>query len=141
MAAYCTLTDVEAYLPTITISATGTTPTDAQVSGYITLVTAEIDGVLRSIGIDPQPTDADSLGYLKVTCVVGAAATVLAAKFGQASEEAKEVRTRYQLMLDAIRDGALHIEAASDRMHFGEGFTLNSLGEARAAAVTKETTF
>ena len=140
MADYCALADVQAYLPNVTISTT-TVPTSTQVGTYITLVTAEINGVLRSLGIDPPPTDADSVGYLKAVCVYGTAATLLAAKFGQASDEAKELRTAYRDMLSAIRDGALHIDAASDRMHFGEGFSTNSTGEERVPAVTKETTF
>lgn len=140
MAVYCTLADVKAYLTTVTISS-ATTPTEAQTSDYIDLVSAEISGLLRSRLVSVPPTDTDAADYLRTIAVYGVAAAVLAAKFGHGSDGAQAADARYRDCLAAIRDGAMDMYAAISGTHFGEGFSVDSSGAARTPAVTKETTF
>lgn len=140
MAAYCTTADVKAELATVTISS-ATTPTEAQVTSMIVRVSAEINGVLRARGVTVPPSDDEATDYVKTLAVYGTVASVLAAKFGHGTPQAAAAEERYRAMLGNVRDGALDIYSLASGTHFAEGMTLDSTGETRTAAITREMTW
>ena len=140
MAAYCTTADVKAELATVTISSS-TTPTEAQTTGYIVRVSAEINLALRSRGVTVPPTDDEATDYIKTLAVYGTVASVLAAKFGHGTPQAAAAEERYRAMLGDIRSGALDMNTAAQGAHFAEGMTLDSEGTTRTAAITREMTW
>ena len=142
MADYAALADLEALLPMVTISGTGTEPTDTQATGYLTLITAEMNGVLAGRGYTLPVSDADALAYLKTVCLYGAAAMVLRAKNPTTPDVDAAYRTAYREALEDIRSGRVLVpDAATDESTIGEGFTTNSEGEAYVPSVTLETEY
>ena len=144
MADYCTLAELEALLPSLTISTTGTVPTDAQATVYITHVTAEIDGVLRSLGYAAPIDDTSALAQLKTLCLYGAAALTLKAAFpsdggaGADGGGAGFYEAKYQAMLGTLRDGSLSVDDSRETGWIGEGFTTDSDGDAYAPFIERE---
>lgn len=72
MASYCTITDVNGYVPQSPFTPT-TTPTQAQVQGYIDQVANQIDLTLANLGyVTPVVTGAKSLIELRKANAWGA---------------------------------------------------------------------
>lgn len=82
--ALVTLDEIRDELPTVTISAAGTTPTEAQAERMITRVEGDIRALVSGYGV-PWPTDPDSdaATYLRATIIEGAKCLILRAKHAQ----------------------------------------------------------
>jgi hypothetical protein len=75
--AYSAYTDVQAALKQLTISATATKPTQAEVTAYIILIDAEMDATMAGAGILTPVTASSKTSYLKKVSVDGTSAMVL----------------------------------------------------------------
>ena len=139
MTDYATADALSDLLPMVTVNE-ATEPTTAQVEGYITLRSAELDAVLGGRGYSLPVTDSDALAYLKTVCLYGVAAMVLRAKFPTSENVEAAYAALYRDALADIRDGRVLIpDAALETDTIGEGFTVDADGEATAPLITRKT--
>lgn len=119
--AYCALDDVKAKCPRLPMTATST-PTQAQVEGYIDGCTAEIDGILVALGYVVPATGMESLKLLKKICSDGAAFYSLGAAFSNVgpnrSDQGEAYRIAYKDALSALRKGESILSDAPLATHF-----------------------
>lgn len=111
MADYAAHADVEALLAGRAAFSSTSKPTDAQVDGFCSQITIELNGVLAGAGYATPVTDTDALKPVKLYCCYGAAYLAERARYPErkASEEdpAEEWWERYQNALEMIRAGEL----------------------------------
>jgi len=103
--AYCIVSDVQAQIPKVDLSASTSKPNATDVGGYIAFCDAQIRGVLLKAGYDPDPVDVHALDYLKMTCVLGASSLAERAAF-PGKDVWKELWDMYQDNLKSIADGS-----------------------------------
>lgn len=127
MADYCTLAEAKAFLPMVTISATGTEPTETQVTSYISYVTSEVNAILVGRGYSLSQTDDDALAYLKTVCLNGVASLVLRAKHPTIPDIDASYRQAFRDALADIREGRVLVpDGSTESSSIGEGFTYES---------------
>jgi len=120
--AYCLLEEVNNWLPSVTIAASGTQPTIAQAEAIMADVAAEIDGELRGRGYALPVTDEQTLAYLKTVNIYGACAGILHAKFPTEPAFAQDWEARYQNALQAIRAGTTALDQGRSSSSVASGF-------------------
>jgi hypothetical protein len=124
VSSYAVLSDVQAFLPQWRIGA-DTRPAATEVSGFLTRLSARLDGIAAANGYATPVTGAQSLDLLKSVCLAGAGWYVGRTLFPQGGvpmvdEYAKE----YQDMMQQIMDSYL---ALSDAPTLSSGAPLSEL--------------
>jgi len=84
---------------------TNETPDTTDVDFYITDVEAQVNGVLRSVGISTAVTDATAIAYLKTVTFLGVSTIYIDAKFAldETNEKAERFRKRFETEIERIR--------------------------------------
>lgn len=112
-----TLAEVKDYLPQMVINTTSK-PSEAQVSGMITNITAEVRARLQACGaVWPADPASDPAIFLKQTIMEGIIYSVLRARFmltkgAMQPEEVSNARTAYNDRLKVICDVARGVQSA-----------------------------
>jgi len=83
--AYCLANDIKVLLGHTADYSTATIPKLTEIQTEIDNISNEIDFVLKAVGIVTTPTDAATLGRLKVACSFGAAGRIGYSGFGNNS--------------------------------------------------------
>ena len=124
--AYCTLADVQTYMPKVTFTAISH-PSSTEVLGYAMDIAADMRGVLDRGGYEVVTTDADALRQLKLIAVFGTAALAEKAAF-PGSDSWLSAWELYKQGIARIRAGELFglaTESGSELALPRSGYTAN----------------
>lgn len=105
MADYTTVEAVQGLVPGFGTFSDTTKPTSTQVEGYITDITAAIDGKIHRAGYTLPVADADALTRLAYICANGVIAVAFRGARGRDPKEAEAFERVYQDGLASIEAG------------------------------------